>query len=167
MSTRVYNRQTVRWERADIEALVEAGRAQYFPGLPGYVIDKKIPVRNHQIDEDIFAAAPKTEVYVPAITGPMNGYSAQERYDGEDVGPHGVVYENALRIATEYLAAIKDRATDPLVIVRSILEDEEGEYTNSLNETIWDIRHAAKKKATLTPAAAPLDEDALLAKFGV
>lgn len=50
-SARIYDRETIRWEREDIDALVEAGRAQYFPGLPGYVIDKKIPVRNHQINE--------------------------------------------------------------------------------------------------------------------
>lgn len=82
--TRVYERQTIRWERADIEALEEAGRAQYFPGLPGYVIDKKIPVRNHQIIEGevapVLSDHPHDDYLVAAAE---NGTSVEEYTDGE------------------------------------------------------------------------------------
>ena len=47
--TRTYARETVTYTQADIDALVDAGRAEYFAGMPGYVIDKKVAVRTHQI----------------------------------------------------------------------------------------------------------------------
>lgn len=50
--TRTYERQTIRYPRSTIDQLEAEGRAVYFPGLPGYVLDKKVPVRNHQILED-------------------------------------------------------------------------------------------------------------------
>jgi len=50
--TRTYERQIIKYSRSAIDQLEAEGRAVYFPGLPGYVLDKKIPVRNHQILED-------------------------------------------------------------------------------------------------------------------
>ncbi|ASZ74633.1 hypothetical protein KHO57_gp058 [Mycobacterium phage Phabba] len=47
--TRTYARETVTFTQAEIDSLVADGRAQYFPGLPGYVVDRKQAVRMHQI----------------------------------------------------------------------------------------------------------------------
>ncbi|ACH62059.1 hypothetical protein MYRNA_51 [Mycobacterium phage Myrna] len=47
--TRTYARETVTFTQAQIDALVAEGRATYYPGLPGYVIDRKQAVRMHQI----------------------------------------------------------------------------------------------------------------------
>ncbi len=92
MGTRLYDREIVRYDRAAIDILVEQGRAEYFPGLPGYVIDKKTPVRNHQIDEP---AAVEDLAYLRSViaedyphdhylaTAEAEGISVDELTDGE------------------------------------------------------------------------------------
>lgn len=95
--TRTYARETVTYTQAEIDALVRADRAVYFPGLPGYVIDKKIAVRTHQIvtapveEEDDNAAEAwladqelaesSTQDYIALAEA--QGVSVEEYTDGE------------------------------------------------------------------------------------
>ena len=173
--TRTYARNELTWDLDDVLALVEAGQAKAFPSPAGtnYVVKidgSSFAIRAHQIvnlpaldlpdPEDLSYLR---EVIAEPVT-PMTGYQGKEIYDGEDGGPGGVVYDSALELATSYLRVIKDRRTDPLLIVRNILDDEEGEYAHSLRETVEDDA-IARKGAVLAPNS--IDEDALLAKFGV
>jgi hypothetical protein len=51
--TRTYERDNVRWDADTLKELERQGKAQYFPGLPGYVVTLdeggKVAVRNSQI----------------------------------------------------------------------------------------------------------------------
>jgi hypothetical protein len=65
----------------------------------------------------------------------MAGYSAREEYDGEDVGPGGVVYDSALALAEQWVATFGgDVATN----MRHILEDTDGERALSMREILAD-----------------------------
>lgn len=151
--TRTYDRETIQWERADIEALVEAGRAQYFPGLPGYVIDKKLAVRNHQII-DIFTPAPKHLVLVPALNEPV--VEDSKRAEAAEA------LVEQLQTLRHGPAENRDGEFDQesRQMVDAILNSDEAELEHSIREEIADLQHRAQGSSIF-------DEDALLAKFGV
>lgn len=169
--TRSYERDAKHYDFAVLTHLVETGQASFFDG-PGIFVVKTengtVAVRPHQV---IFTATPAPfkiveEVRVPS---PMDGYHGQECYDGEDTGPGGVVYDGALKLALEAVECF-GRNSDPLVYVRRILDDEDGEYTLSLRESIDDRRRFGPSKlfAEEEPQRGYLtthQEDDLLRKF--
>ena len=61
------------------------------------------------------------------ITSPMDGYHGQERYDGEDTGPGGVVYDSMLELAEAWIATEGVPGMDPLYLVRRMLDDSQYE----------------------------------------
>lgn len=118
--TRTYERETKHYDFALLSHLLETGQATFFEGPSIYVIkteDGTVAVRPHQV---IFTATPAP---FEVIVSPMAGYHGQERFDGEDVGPGGVVYDSMLELADRYLGDNLE-GTDPLAIVRRMLDDE-------------------------------------------
>lgn len=152
--TRTYERETVQWERADIEALVEAGRAQYFPGLPGYVIDKKHPVRNHQIVEAEVAPT----LNIPSTDEHNRVLTAEALVEELFTARHGI-------------AEVRDGEfrEDEQAMVDALLNSDEAELEHSIREEITELQYKAQEARTgvYIPAPDSADEDALLAKFGV
>lgn len=122
--SRTYDRETKTYDFALLTQLVETGQATFFDGPGIYVIkteDGTVAVRPHQVT---FTAtpAPFTLIVEETVVSPMDGYSAKEDYDGEDTGPGGVVYDSALALAERVLAR-RGSSTDPLILVRRILDD--------------------------------------------
>lgn len=118
--TRTYDRETKHYDFALLSHLVETGQATFFDGPSIYVIkteDGTVAVRPHQV---IFTATPAP---FTIVVSPMDGYHGQEKYDGEDTGPGGVVYDSMLDLAGKYLGDNLE-GTDPLAIVRRMLDDE-------------------------------------------
>lgn len=160
--TRIYDRDTKHYDRAVLTHLVETGQAQYYPAQGGiYVIkteDGTVAVRPHQIiDRPVpVVVEDVVEVRVPS---PMDGYSGQECYDGEDTGPGGVVYDSMLALAEQWVALCStDKDADPLMVVRQMLDDYEGEVEQAVRE---QIAGATPRRGFLTEA----QEDDLLRKF--
>lgn len=142
--TRTYARETKHFDRTVIAHLVETGQATFFPGADVYVVKTEegtVAVRPHQIIE--ITTPLVTQPVEVRVASPMDGYQAKENYDGEDTGPGGVVYDDALELAEAWVA-LGMRHVDPLKIVRDILDDEDGEYAVSLREAIEDARQAAR-----------------------
>lgn len=154
---RTYERETLTFSLEALQALVAEGKAQYFPAQGGiWVIPNgggKIAVRRHQVVDEAPA--------VPAVVDPMAGYQAKEMYDLEDTGPGGVVYDSALKMAEDYLAATGDNDTDPLVIVRRILDDEGNGYWEALGEQIAALRNPPARKVGRSGMTAREEEDLL------
>jgi hypothetical protein len=136
--TRIYDRETKHYDFALLSHLVETGQATFFEGPAIYVIkteDGTVAVRPHQV---IFTATPAPFEIV--VVSPMDGYQSQERFDGEDVGPHGVVFQGALDIAEKFLALDGNpTGIDPLEIVRRILDDETDGYLRLIKNQIAGI----------------------------
>lgn len=157
--TRTYDRDAKHYDRTVLTHLVETGQATFFAAANVYVVkteDGTVAVRPHQIIE-ITTPVVTQPVEVEAAS-PMNGYHGQEQYDGEDIGPHGVVFQGLLVLAQDYVAAL-GLDTDPLVFVRRMLDDEAGEVEHAIREQVADARPA--RRGFLTEA----QEDNLLSKF--
>lgn len=138
MSTRTYDREIIRYDRATIDILVEQGRAVYFPGLPGYVIDKKIPVRDHQIDEP---AAVEDLTYLRSLIVDHDtdvDYRSELQRQAEAAG-----------VSVEEFSDGEYTVVDGIAVLSRDAEDDE----------------VARREAAgvLVPGSA--EEDALLAKF--
>lgn len=150
--TRIYARETKHYDRAVLTHLVETGQASFFDGPGIYVIkteDGTVAVRPHQII-DLPAPAVVEDVVEVRVPSPMDGYCGQEQYDGEDTGPGGVVYDSMLALAEEWIAVCgTDKNGDPLVIVRQMLDDHEGEVEAAVREQIAEAK--APKRGRLTP----------------
>ena len=183
--TRRYDRETKHYFRDVLTHLVETGQGTFYPNPGVYVIkteDGTVAVRPHQIIDrnryrpvDMSTFDPR--VLIPfgaegdvtitvtapeAPTGsPMDGYHGQERYDGEDTGPGGVVYDGAMRLAEEAVATFG--GGDPLAYVRRILDDEDGEYAWSLREAIEDHQRSAARPSRLRRFQ---EQEELLRHFG-
>lgn len=138
MSTRIYDRETIRWEQADLDALEAAGRAVRFPGLPGYVVDKKIAVRDHQI-----------EPIVEVISDEQHQANLDYLYGKIVDHDTDVDYRKALLAEAE----AKDVSVEELTDGEYILEE--------------GIPVPAYESPEDTRAAIIREENALLAKFGL
>lgn len=139
--TRTYDRETKTYDFAELSLLMEAGQAMYYEGPSIWVIktaEGTVAVRPHQVT---FTASPAP--FEIKIVSPMDGYHGQEKYDGEDTGPGGVVYDSMLQLAEEWIAACSPISDiDPLTLVRRMLDDEEGEYELAIREQLDDARRA-------------------------
>ena len=108
-----------------------------------------------------FLAHDVVEVRVPS---PMDGYHGQECYDGEDTGPGGVVYDSMLELAQEFVARCQP-GTDPLRVVRDMLDDYEGEVEAGVREAVAGARQgvsAPNKGESQRGYLSPAREDDLL-----
>jgi hypothetical protein len=174
--TRHYDRNDIRWDADTLKALQAAGKASYFPGLPGYVVrldeGGSVAVRDSQIvaAQDFDFSPVRT---LEEANDPMAGYSAKERYDGEDLGPHGVVYEGAKVLVEDY-SRICHRDIDTRALLRRVLDDEDGELAQRLRDAITDEQNYQQAKRERETAPRPLDAmkaarlaecDALIARF--
>lgn len=161
--TRIYDRETKHYDRAVLTHLVDIGEAQYYPAQGGiYVIkteDGTVAVRPHQII-DMPRAVVVEDVVEVRVPSPMDGYSSKEEYDGEDCGPGGVVYDDALDLAHRVLARRGDTTTDPLILVRRIL-DERG-YQRQLRA---ELDGTPARPSTSWVSASEQDE--ILGYFGI
>lgn len=157
--TRTYARDAKHYDRTVLTHLVETGQATFFAAANVYVIkteDGTVAVRPHQIVE--ITTALVSQPVQERVASPMDGYSGQECYDGEDTGPGGVVYDALLALAEEYVAVLGSD-TDPLVVVRRMLDDEAGEVEHAIREQVADARPT--RRGFLTEAR----EEDLLGKF--
>lgn len=166
--TRIYDRDTKHFDRAVIEHLVATGQATFFAGANAYVVkteDGTFAVRPHQIVDTgltVPVAAVVTDVVEVRAPSPMDGYSGQECYDGEDTGPGGVVYDSMLALAQEWVARCSDdKNADPLVTVRRMLDDYEGEVEQAVREQVAGARAAARPRR----GALSADQEDLLRNF--
>lgn len=166
--TRTYDRDTKHYDRVVIEHLVATGQATFYPGANAYVVkteDGTFAVRSHQIVDTgltVPVAAVVTDVVEVRTPSPMDGYSGQECYDGEDTGPGGVVYDSMLALAQRWIALCGDnKDADPLVLVRRMLDDVEGETEQAVREQIA----AAKAPARPRRGALSADQEDLLRNF--
>jgi hypothetical protein len=165
--TRSYERDGKHYDFAVLTHLVETGEATFYEGPSIYVIkteDGTVAVRPHQV---IFTSTPApftlTQVEEIAAPSPMDGYYGQERYDGEDIGPHGVVFQGAQELAVKFLGDNPD-GIDPLEIVRRILDDQTGEYTRFLQNEIDGTAPLARRSSSWVSAD---EEDEILKHFGI
>lgn len=156
--TRTYARDAQHYDRTVLAHLVETGQATFFAAANTYVVKTEngsFAVRPHQI-VDSGLTVPVTvevaDVVEVRVTSPMDGYACKEQYDLEDAGPGGLVYDSAVALAEEYVAAF-GLTTDPLVFVRRILDDEDGEYRLKLRDEIDDHRRFAPKRRGVLSAA--------------
>lgn len=136
--TRTYDRETILWEQADLDALEVAGRAIRFPGLPGWVVDKKFAVRDHQII-----------VLEPVISDEKHQANLDFLYGKIVDHDTDVDYRQALQAEAE----AKDVSVEELTDGEYILED--------------GIPVPAYESPEDTRAAIIREENALLARFGV
>lgn len=165
--TRTYAREAKHYDRAVLTHLVETGQAQYYPAQGGiYVIkieDGTVAVRQHQIiDRPVPVVV--TDVVEVRVPSPMDGYSGKECYDGEDTGPGGVVYDSMLALAEQWVALCStDKDADPLMVVRQMLDDYEGEVEQAVREQIAGATAPARRvrRSGLTAA----EEQELLQHF--
>lgn len=154
-------RQTIRWDRAAIDRFIAEGKAQYFPGLPGYVIKdegKSFAVRDFQIDEgDVFANAPKTVVHVPSLL-------------------EETARDNKLAsLVEEYFTALHGPAEnrdgefweEERNLYERLTNSEDGELEHSIREEIFALRQKKAQDSLGVPLPGSQAEDDLLAKFGV
>ena len=162
--SRSYARDAKHYDRSILNHLVETGQATFFAAPGVYVVkteDGTVAVRPHQIIEITTPVVTQpVEVRVPS---PMDGYHGQEQYDGEDTGPGGVVYDGLLALAQEYIAQF-GMDVDPLVYVRRMLDDEDGEYRLALREQIEDARRFDTPEPQRGYLSARQEDD-LLRKF--
>lgn len=165
---RIYSRDEKHYDFKLLSHLVETGQATFFEGPAIYVIkteDGTVAVRPHQV---IFTPdpAPFTLVIEEKVASPMDGYFGQERYDGEDTGPGGVVYDSMLAIAEKFLGA-NPEGIDPLVIVRKMLDDEgyADLITNEANGVPVSPVDQSQRAATSWVSASEQDE--ILGYFGI
>ena len=163
--TRSYDRDAKHYDRTVLTHLVETGQATFFAAANVYVVKTEegtVAVRPHQIVE--ITTSLVSQPVEDRVASPMDGYHGQEQYDGEDTGPGGVVYDGLLELAEEFLAVLGDTGTDPLSVVRRMLDDYEGECEQAVREQVADARRGAARPARrgfLTEA----QEDNLLSKF--
>lgn len=150
--TRTYDRDTKHYDRVVLDHLVAVGQAQYYPAQGGiYVIkteDGTVAVRQHQIIEINTplvtpVAVEVDDVVEVRVPSPMDGYSGKECYDGEDTGPGGVVYDSMLILAEEFVSRCQP-GTDPLAIVREMLDDVEGEVEAGVREAVDAARRPSR-----------------------
>jgi hypothetical protein len=155
-----YDRETKHYFRDVLTHLVETGQGTFYPTPGVYVIkteDGTVAVRPHQvIDRPVQTVIDD----VVEVSSPMDGYYGQERYDGEDTGPGGVVYDSAMRLAEQAVALF---GGDPLAYVRRILDDEDGEYVWGLRESMED--HVRYGRPNYVDRLAKQDD--LLRHFGI
>lgn len=160
--TRIYDRETKHYDFKVLTHLVETGQATFFEGPSIYVIkteDGTVAVRPEQV---IFTPdpAPFTLVVEEKVASPMDGYSGQEKYDGEDTGPGGVVYDAMLALAEEWISTEGDPGTDPLILVRKMLDDPQWEA---------DIRAQVENGRRFTKRSwvSADEQDEILGYFGI
>jgi hypothetical protein len=168
--TRIYDRETKHYDRAVLTHLVETGQAQYYPAQGGiYVVKTEsgtVAVRAHQVI-DLPVTAVVADVVEVRVPSPMDGYHGQECYDGEDTGPGGVVYDSMLELAQEFVARCQP-GTDPLRVVRDMLDDYEGEVEAGVREAVAGARQgvsAPNKGEPQRGYLSPAREDDLLRQF--
>lgn len=156
---RSYDRETKHYDFKVLTHLVETGQATFFDGPGIYVIkteDGTVAVRPHQV---IFTPDPAPFTIVEErVPSPMDGYSCKEEFDGEDSGPGGVVYDDAVELARRVLARRGDTATDPLILVRRILDERS--YARQLRE---ELEATTSRPARVSRSQ---DQEELLRHFG-
>lgn len=168
--TRTYDRDTIQWVRADLDALVAAGQATLFAsGI--YVVKQpeggSIAVRPHQILDDSspvrFIPQDDVAANVAVALGDVERRARAEALVEEIFTlRHGIAENRDGEFHDE------ERA-----MVQRILDDEDGEYAHALNEELWDARHAAEQEQRRAAIASPRGQhwafspeaDALLARF--
>lgn len=159
-----YDRETKHYDRAVLTHLVEIGQATYFAAPDVYVVkteDGTFAVRSHQI---VTIPAPVV-VVEEKITSPMDGYYGQEKYDGEDTGPGGVVYDSMLALAERWIATEGVPGMDPLYLVRRMLDSEQ--YEAEIRAQVENGRQADERAARARRACRMDDEaEELLRHFG-
>lgn len=168
--TRTYARETKHFDRTVLAHLVDTGQAQKFSTVQGDIFVVKteegtFAVRPHQVIE--ITTPLVTQPVEVRVASPMDGYQAKENYDGEDTGPGGVVYDDAVELAEAWLAA-SGQGIELLKLVREILDDEDGGYAESLREGIEDFRHSARstsRRWTRRSGMTAEEEDDLLKSF--
>ena len=173
--TRTYDRDGHHFDFALLTHLVEIGEATFYEGPSIYVVKTEsgtFAVRPHQV---IFTSTPApftlTQVEEIAVPSPMDGYYGQERYDGEDIGPDGVVFQGALALALKFLGDNPD-GIDPLEFVRRILDDQTGEYTRFLQDEANGIPippcdQSARLARRSSSWVSAVEEDEILKHFGI
>lgn len=159
---RTYERNEKHYDFKLLTHLVETGQAKFYEGPGIYVLkteDGTVAVRPHQV---FFTPdpAPFTLVVEERVASPMDGYFGKEEFDGEDTGPGGVVYDSALALAEQVLARRGDTTTDPLSLVRRMLDDRSCE--SQLRE---ELDNTPQKASTSWVSASEQDE--ILGYFGI
>lgn len=170
MTTTRYSRETKHYDRKVLTHLVETGQGRFYPVQGGiYVIkteDGTVAVRPHQVI-DLPVTRVVEDVVEVRVVSPMDGYHGQERYDGEDVGPGGVVYDSLLALA-ERRVALGGVDSDPLVLVRQMLDDESGDLEREVRAEVEPGTAKSRPSARgRSRVMSPSEEDDLLAHFGV
>lgn len=157
---RTYERETKHYDRVVLDHLVATGQATFFAAANTYVVkteDGTFAVRPHQIVETPVVIKDVVEIRVPS---PMDGYCGQEQYDGEDTGPGGVVYDAMLALAEEWISTEGMPGTDPLILVRKMLDDPQWEA---------DIRAQVENGRRFTKRSwvSADEQDEILGYFGI
>lgn len=163
---RSYDRETKHYDFKVLTHLVETGQATFFDGPGIYVIkteDGTVAVRPHQV---IFTPdpAPFTVVVEEKVPSPMDGYSGQEKYDGEDVGPGGVVYDSMLELAERWIATEGVPGMDPLYLVRRMLDDER--YEATIRDQVANGQRVTERAAARRACSLGDEAEELLRHFG-
>lgn len=169
--TRTYDRETKHYDFAVLTHLVETGQATFFEGPGIYVIkteDGTVAVRPHQV---VFTPipAPFTLVVEEKVASPMDGYCGQERYDGEDTGPGGVVYDQMVELAERWIAVCGTSAdpSDPLVLVRRMLDDPEGEFEQAIREQVDEAAPVSPRRGGKRSWVSAVEQEEILGYFGI
>lgn len=169
-----YDRETKHYDRNVLAAMVADGAATYFEAADVYVVKTEegtFAVRPHQIIDTALITVltsdryqPITDVEVITAPSPMDGYSGQEQYDGEDTGPGGVVYDSMLAIAEKFLGD-NPEGIDPLEIVRRMLDNES--YAQLITDEANGIPITPCDQSRRAFARRQNEQDDLLKHFGV
>lgn len=127
-----YDREDARYDIDLLQMMVTEGLGTYFPAADTYVIKvdgRSLAVRSHQVITRAEKAVtmPVIVIAEEKVASPMDGYYGQERYDGEDTGPGGVVYDSMLELAQSWIATEGIPGMDPLYLVRQMLDDPQYE----------------------------------------
>lgn len=92
--TRIYDRETVTWRLEDLQALVAAGQAEYFPGGGGIYVVKSdqgtFAVRSHQIEvpERVVVKAAVAQVDQEAVEVAAEAAAHAQRDEADDLWGH-------------------------------------------------------------------------------